>query len=280
MRYPVLPVITLAMLVAPLFLSAQTPKSSPQSPAPSATSSANSGSPPMTPQQKMELQARIYMARKQYSDAAGLYLKLATANPRNPTYWNFLGITKQQMGDLDAAGKYYQRATKADKRFADGYSNLGTTWYARKDYKRAITSYKKAISVQSDVAGFYTNLGYAYFAQKQMPQAMDAFHKALAIDPAVFTQNDRNGGVMTYQSVSDRGLFDFMLAKNYAQSGDAPHCAVYLKRAFEDGYKDVLKARTDPAFAKLLSDPDVKAALELAAPAPPPDTAPAGPSGD
>jgi tetratricopeptide (TPR) repeat protein len=262
-----------AALAAPLFAPAQTPKSSAQS------SSSNSPSAPMTPQEKMELQARIFMAKKQYADAGGIYLELATAHPRNAMYWNYLGITKQQLGDLTAAGKYYQRATKADKRFADGYSNLGTTWYARKDYKKAVASYKKAISVQSNVAGFYTNLGYAYFAEKQMPQAMEAFHQALAIDPAVFTQNDRNGGVMTYQSVADRGLFDFMLAKGFAQNGDVAQCAAYLKRAFEDGYKDVLKARTDPAFAKLLDDPGVKAALELAEPPPPPTAASASPSG-
>lgn len=273
MRVPVVAAMLFAVLAAPLFAPAQTPKTSARS------SSANSASAPMTAQEKMELQARIFMARKQYSDAGGIYLKLAAAYPRNATYWNYLGITKQQLGDLNAAGKYYQRATKADKHFADGYSNLGTTWYARKDYKKAVASYKKAISVQSNVAGFYTNLGYAYFAEKQMPLATEAFHKALAIDPTVFTQNDRNGAVMTYQSVTDRGLFDFMLAKGYAQTGDAAQCAAYLKRAFDDGYKDVLKARTDPAFAKLLADPGVKAALDLAEPPPPPTAASASPSG-
>ena len=234
----------------------------------------------MTSQQRMELQARIYMAKKQYTDAAATYAQLAAAYPKNASYLNFIGIAKQQMGDLTAAGKYYQRATKVDKRFADAYSNLGTTWYAEKDYKKAVSAYKKAISLEPKTAGFYTNLGYAYFAQKQMPLAMDAFHKALAIDPSIFTENDRNGAVMTYQSVSDRGLFDFMLAKGYAQSGDGPHCAAYLKRAIEDGYKQVLSARTDPAFAKILDDPDVKAALDLAEPPPPAEPAqPTTPSG-
>ena len=116
------------------------------------------------------------------------------------------------------------------------------------------------------MAGFYTNLGYAYFAQKKMPQAFAAFQKAMAINPDVFQQNDRNGAVMSYQSVADRGLFDFMLAKSYAQKADAMNCAVYLRKAHDEGYKATEKDLADKAFDMVRADPDVKSELDLLQP--------------
>ena len=98
--------------------------------------------------------------------------------------------------------------------------------------------------------------------RSDFPQATDAFHKALALDPGAFTQNDRSGTLLTFRSVTDRGLFDFTLAKGYAQNGEGKNCALYLRKAIDDGYKDVPKIRTDPAFAKVLTDPDVKLLLD------------------
>ena len=231
---------------------------------------------PTTPREKEELQARIFMARKQYAEAAGMYAKLSAENPKNASYLNAIGIAKQQQNDIKEAGKYYERATKVDKTFATGFSNLGTTWYAQKQYKKAIRYYQKAIAIDPRTAGFYTNLGFAYFAEKQYPRALGAFRKAMEIDPGVFQQNDRNGQVVSDQSVTDRGLFDFLLAKSFAQKNDAANCAIYLRKAFDEGYKEMDKARTDHAFDAVRADPNVKSVLDLL---PPRRSAAAAPSG-
>jgi tetratricopeptide (TPR) repeat protein len=249
----------------------------PGSAAPQSTATDQAQQPPLSPKEKEELQARIFMARKDYQGAETVYAKLAKEYPREPSYLNAIGIAKQQQNDLKGAVQYYDRATKVDKNFAQGYSNIGTTWYAQKQYGRAIRFYQKAISVQPKVAGFYTNLGYAYFAQKKMPQAFAAFQKAMAIDPNVFQENDRNGAVMSYQSVTDRGLFDFMLAKSYAQKADPMNCAVYLRKAHDEGYKATEKDLADKAFDMVRSDPDVKTALDLLQP--PQKSASSAPSG-
>ena len=59
-----------------------------------------------------------------------------------------------------------------------------------------------------------------------------------------------------------------MLAKDFAQSGDATNCIVYLRRAADEGYKEVGKARTDPPFAKVITDPNVKALSTTSPPNP------------
>lgn len=223
---------------------------------------------PLSPKEKEELQARIHMARKEYGQAEQVYTTLASQYPRDPSYPNAIGIAKQQQDDLKGAAQSYQRATKIDKHFATGYSNLGTTFYAEKQYGKAIRQYQKAISVQPQVAGFYTNLGYAYFAEKRYPQAFATFQKAMAVDPDIFLENDRNGSVMSYQAVSDRGLFDFMLAKSYAQKADVMNCATYLRKAHEEGYKPSEKDLADKSFDAVRADPDVKGLLDLMQPAP------------
>jgi tetratricopeptide (TPR) repeat protein len=271
--------IAAAALIAAFFVPVHSFAQTTGSPTSGAQAGTDGQTPtlPASPKEREELQARIHMARKEYHEAELVYLNLAMEYPRDPSYPNSIGIAKQQQNDLKGAALYYQRATKVDKNFATGYSNLGTTWYAQKQYGRAIRFYQRAISVQPQVAGFYTNLGYAYFAQKKYPQAFAAFQKAMVINPNVFAQNDRNGGVMTYQSVADRGLFDFMLAKSYAQKADAMDCATYLRRAHDEGYKATEKDLADKVFDTVRTDPDVKTALDLLQP--PQKTASSAPSG-
>ena len=229
-----------------------------------AGAAADDNSAPTTPRGKEELHARILMATKQYPEALKAYAQLASENPRNSSYPNFAGIALMQIGDLVTARKYFVRATKINKKFAAAYNNIGAIYFAQKQYGKAIRQYEKALSMEAQTAGFYSNLGYAYFGEKRYPEAFKSFQKAMALDPNTFQQNDRNGALMQYRSVSDHGLFDFMLAKSYAQMGDAEHCAVYLRRAVDEGYKEVASARKDPAFVKVLADPDVKTVLDEA----------------
>ena len=214
------------------------------------------------------------MAKKQYPDAMEVYAKLSQEYPKDPAYQNYLGIAQLQDGKLEEARKSFDRAIKIDRRFSDAYNNMGATYFAEKKYRNAISQYQHSLSLKPDVASVYTNIGYAYFAEKQMPKAMEAFHRALEIDPHVFEETGRAGSILSYRSVSDRGLFNFMLAKGFAQNGDAPNCIVYLRRAADEGYKDVGKARTDPDFAKVIDDPNVKALLDEVAPLPTPPPAP------
>ena len=256
MRRLILRVTVLAACFFSLGLHAQAP--SEETPASPNTS--------LGPREKDELQARIFMAKKQYPDAVQMYFKLSREYPKEAAYLNYLGIAELQDGKLDDARKSFDRAIKINRRFSDAYNNLGATYYAEKQYKKAISQYQRSLSLKPDVASIYTNVGYAYFAEKQLPKAMEAFHKALAIDPHVFEETGRAGSILSYRSVTDRGLFNFMLAKNFAQDGDAANCTIYLRRAADEGYKEVGKARTDPAFVKVIDDPNVKKLLDEIAP--------------
>jgi hypothetical protein len=55
-------------------------------------------------------------------------------------------------------------------------------------------------------------------------------------------------------SPEDRARYDYILAKIYAQAGDHDHSLEFLRKAMEDGYKDMKNAYTDPEFADLRKD--------------------------
>jgi tetratricopeptide (TPR) repeat protein len=204
----------------------------------------------------------LYMVRKQYREAAGLFKKLSDQEPRNPVYLNKLGIALHQQEALGLALKYYERAVKVDPRYADAENNVGTIWYQRKKYEKAIKAYQKAITMRTDMAVLYSNLGYAYFGDKKYEEAISSFRRALALDPLLFEHNgSRSGSILQDRSVEDRGRFYYMLAKSYAQAGDLDRCIHYLRKAKDEGYKQFADIKKDPAFGTALKDPAVQELL-------------------
>src|SRR5260370_29851094 len=73
-----------------------------------------------------EQMADLYMARKEYRDAAFSYKRLSDQNPLNPVYLNKLGIALHQQAALGPALKYYERAWKVDPAYADAQNNIRT----------------------------------------------------------------------------------------------------------------------------------------------------------
>lgn len=209
--------------------------------------------------------ARLYLVRKQFHEAQEIFHRLTIEQPNNPVYWNELGISFHNQAELSPALKCYQRASKIDAKYADPLNNAGTVYYERQKYAKAIRTYKKAIAVRSDYAAFYLNLGYAYFGEKNYTESIAAFRKALQIDPDVFeASRSRTGTVVQDRSITtDRARFYFMLAKSFAESGNVERCVVYLKKARDEGYKDLKSIQTDPSFAKVIKDPTVQEVLEM-----------------
>ena len=50
--------------------------------------------------------------------------------------------------------------------------------------------------------------------------------------------------------------------------GNAERCANFLKRAIDEGYKNIAAIEKDPAFALVINDPLVKEALQTPPPTP------------
>jgi tetratricopeptide (TPR) repeat protein len=233
----------------------------------SAGSPAQSQSAPVASAKDQEIEkGRLLMAEKKYDNAIQVYSDVLRADPKNAIVLNMTGIAYLNLSRYDQAKKFFDRSAKADKHYASAVNNLGMVYYHQKNFRRAIREYQRAVTIDPSLAGTHANLGFAYYNTNKMPEAAMEFQKALELQPDIFEQNSRVGTMVQDRSVANHGLFFFTMARVYAEKSDGPHCAEYLRKSLDEGYKDVAKARTDPAFKKVLTDPDVQAVFLRIAP--------------
>jgi tetratricopeptide (TPR) repeat protein len=245
------------LILLGLFLSAATPPLGAQQPVPAS----------LSPQQMHEERAKVQMAEKRYEAAIQSYQDLLKADPKNAIFMNMIGIAYLDLSNYDQAKKYFARAVKADKKYSSAVNNLGMVYYHQKNFGGAIRQYQKAAAIDPNQAGTHSNLGFAYYNSNKYPEAAAEFQKALELDPNIFERNDRVGTMVQDRSVINHGLFFFTMAKVYAQKRDAVHCAEYLRKSLDEGYKDVGKAATDPAFKDVIDDPAVQEVMARVVPA-------------
>ena len=233
---------TLFLFAAPHRLAAQQPAS-------------------LSPKEMQEERAKVQMAEKRFDAAIQTYLELLKSDPKNAPYLNMIGIAYLDLANYNLAKKYFLRSSKADKTYGSAVNNLGMVYYHQKDFKRAIREYQKAATIDPSQSGTHANLGFAFYNTNKYPEAAAEFLKAIELDPHIFERNDKGGSMMQDRTVSNHGLFFFTMAKVYAQKGDAAHCAEYLRKSLDEGYKDIGKAATDPAFKDVINDPAVQDVL-------------------
>ena len=274
MKIKLFPWVTLIFLVFTSLpkLNAQQPAAnSPTADSPAQTATDDRVVP--SPRDAAVERARTLMAEKRYDAAIDAYQTLLKSEPKNALFLNMIGIAYLNLSNsvthganYNQAKKYFERSAKADKKYASAVNNLGMVWYQQKNYRRAIREYQRAVAIDPSQSGTHGNLGYAYYKIKKYGEAAAEFRKALEIDPRIFERNERVGTMMQDRTVENHGLFFFMMAKEYAQLGDAEHCADYLRKSLDEGYKDVAKAKTDPAFKKVLDNPTVQGVLLMVTP--------------
>ncbi|MFQ5776529.1 MAG: tetratricopeptide repeat protein [Terriglobia bacterium] len=202
---------------------------------------------------QLQLRADLKIVRKRYWEGIELYQQALDLAPRDPVLLNKMGIAYHLLLELKRAKKHYERATKADKTYAQAWNNLGAAYYGQKNYKRAVRHYRRAVKGSPAQAAIRSNLGTALFARKKYDQAMQEFRVALLLDPEVFQHRGSFGVFMQDQSVEDRARFYFLVAKSMVTLGYVERCITYLRRALEAGFSPV-EAQGDPAFALLRDD--------------------------
>ena len=200
------------------------------------------------------------VARKMYREAIAEYKK----GPQNsPVIANKIGIAWHHLGELNLALASYQKAIKLKKDYAEAINNSGTVYYAQKKYRTAINRYRRAIAIAPDHAAYWSNLGTGYYSERKFKEMMDAYGKAMALDPQVFESRGLVGTEIQDRSVADRARYHFELARLYAKSGKKDLALQYLRRSFEEGFKDKDAVRKSPEFAGMLESPEFLEVMAL-----------------
>lgn len=200
------------------------------------------------PELTTETRGDIAMARKEYRLAIDHYKSI---EPPTHIVYNKIGIAYHQLTELDTAAKFYQRAAKLKKDYAEALNNLGAVYYAQRSYRRAVGMYNKALKLTPNSASIHSNLGTAWFARKNYEKASKEYQKALELDPDVFEHRNSNGVLLQERSVGERAKFHYYLAKTYAKAGVHDRALQYIRKALEEGFKERKKFVEEPEFAGL-----------------------------
>jgi tetratricopeptide (TPR) repeat protein len=240
------------------------------------------GPSPSDSAEELERKGDQLRGEKAFLDALD-YLRAASAkNPKSASLLNKIGIVQLQLVRYNEARKSFEAAIRLNHSFADAHNNLGVTYYlhesAKKaaemrsgaprdpsktgDFGRAIKEYRKAIQIQEDSASFHSNLGAAYFARKDFAKASASFTRALELDPDVFEHTSRIGVAAQASTQGDRAEYFYLLAKMYAKKGATDRAISYLRRAMEEGYKDINNVFKDEEFAAVRKDPAFTALMK------------------
>jgi tetratricopeptide (TPR) repeat protein len=199
----------------------------------------------------LEAQADQLRADKLYMDALDYYRAALNKKEHEARLENKIGITELLMQRYKEARKSFERAIRTDREYADAYNNLGVIFYEGRKYSAAVKQYEKAIAVDADSPSFYSNLGAAYFSKRDFERAVAAYQHALELDPTVFERTSRVGVQAQLPSPEDRARYDYTVAKLYAKMGLSDQSLEYLRKAMEDGYKDLKNVYKDVDFAEL-----------------------------
>jgi tetratricopeptide (TPR) repeat protein len=210
--------------------------------------------PGATPEE-LERRGDDLRAEKDFLDAIDYYEAALKAAPSDASVMNKIGICQLMAQRYKQAKKSFERSIRADHDHADAYNNLGVTYYATHNYNAAIKHYEKAISIRNDAASYYSNLGTAFFGKKQFDKAIQSYAKAVQLDPDIFDRSSHAGVQAKLPSPEDRAHYDYVLAKLYAQTGVVDRSLHYLKKAMEEGYKNIKDVYKDNEFSTLRKDP-------------------------
>jgi tetratricopeptide (TPR) repeat protein len=212
--------------------------------------------------QELERRGDDLRSDKNFLDAVDYYQAALKRAPNSAQLLNKIGICQILLRRLRESKKTLEHAVKVDKQYADAYNNLGVVYYefgvnnhTGSDFGKALKMYDKAISISGDYASYYNNRAAAYFAKKRYAEASIDYANALTLDPDIFERTSRAGVQAMLPSPEDKARYEYVVAKLYAKMGVPDRSLHYLRKAMEDGYKDIKDVYRDNEFSTLRKDP-------------------------
>jgi tetratricopeptide (TPR) repeat protein len=247
MRHVTLKLVVLAMLVAvPRY------------------SKAEADSPQAAPNLNLMTAAELEKAgdeartQKDYVKAVDYFEAAIRKDRKNAVLYNKLGLSELRKDEFKAARMDFEKAAKLNPKYAEAINNIGATEYIKKNYGNAAKYFKKAVALDEGHATYHINLGAAWFSQKKMDRAIAEYIRAIEIDPEAFRHDNRTGIGAQIASPEERAQYSYLLAKAYAKRGDLEGCLQCLRKAKEDGYRNLANVYRDEEFSRLRDNPKLQ----------------------
>ena len=203
---------------------------------------------------ELEKAGELCRIHKDYEGAIQYFREAVHKDRKSATLRNKLGLAELQAGQSDVARSDFEAAAKLNPKYADAFNNVGAVYYMQNKPGPAAKYFKKAVALDETRATFHVNLGATWFNQKKFERAINEYTRALELDPQVMEEHSRIGVSAQVTNTEERGKFYYMLAKIQAKRGDLDGCLVCLKKAKDNGYRDLGNVYKEEEFSRLWSD--------------------------
>jgi len=167
-------------------------------------------------------------------------------------FFNNLGNTYDDIGDLEAALLALERAVQINPTLSESRSNLGNVYLKKDLVAEAIYEYQAALRINPSDAKTYNNLGNAHVKRGWLNQAVSKFRQSLALDPnftdayknlaIAYCKQERFGQAVVQLQHAIR--IDPKDASTYCQLGDVYHQMGSFEQAVSQ-YNKALKIKQD-----------------------------------
>lgn len=204
---------------------------------------------------ELEKAGDLARAQKDYPLAIHYFKTALGKDRKNAVLYNKLGLAELKNNELRAARSDFENAVKRNSKYAEAVNNIGAVAYMQKNYGSAAKYFKKAVALDETRPAFHVNLGAAWFSQKKLERAVAEYTRAMELDPEALKQDARVGITAQIASPEERAKYSYMLAKIYAQRGDVEGCLQCLRKAKEDGYRDLANVYKDEEFSRMRENP-------------------------
>ena len=103
---------------------------------------------------------------KHFKNAVTFWEHAAASSPALPKAYIGLGITYQQLGNMEKATEEYEKAVKLNPTEQLVNNNLGWLYLSGGNYEKAAVAYRRELSINPNNIDATINLGASYYAQK------------------------------------------------------------------------------------------------------------------
>ena len=126
--------------------------------------------------------------------------------PNSFIIWNILGAAQKGLGNTNEAFQAFQKVTKLNPRFPDGFSNLGAIQNDQSKFHDAVKSCKKALLLKPNFTEAYYNMGNAFKELGKLEKAINIYKKAIAIKPDYIEAYNNMGNCFQIQEKFEEAL--------------------------------------------------------------------------
>ena len=207
---------------------------------------------------QLEWAGDLARVQKNYDLAIDYFQAAVKKDRKNAGIYNKLGLAYLKNDDLKMARVSFEKASKVNSKYAEAINNIGAVEYLKKNYGGAAKYFKKAVALDESHATYHVNLGAAWFSQKKMERAIAEYIRAMELDPEAFRHESKVGIAAQIATPEERAQYAYALAKAYAKRGDLDGCLECLKKAKEQGYRNLANVYKDEEFSRMRDNPKLQ----------------------